>query len=616
MTPKQDYYKVLPSDNGETKGLWHIMIVTLQEKINSILHETQLPKGTAVIKEARELASSITIGRTKFMEKFDVASEYEHKRRCMKEGKIMYHAHIGMNTWSETVDAIQGLYDFAENNGFVVDRAGICLDRRMSLPPELRKSAPQETGPYLETEADWQQVGQAAPIQPHMGDFIIGFPASTINAAAALRAGVTTVGNLSQFFAHEAPMWKRTDITTVETAKSIAMMGALRDKGTMMHSYLDDGFGALFLDCATNAAWGYLEKYIVEDLLGARLAHCVGGLVSDPVKRAGWVFALDEIHNHDCVGSMFYGDTISSDADPEKNRSLTAEYLLWDIMAQLECPTGHAVLPVPFTEALRAPSLDEICEVQLWGREIEHIARRMRPHFDFTASREFAASICARGRRIMVKALAFFEDCGVNIKDPVQLLYVLKKIGPRAFEEEFNPEARPADAKTEHTSIPNDIFTRTLTQVELWRPYYESGDVREKLSGRRALLASTDVHEHGLLLVDRLLAAAGANVENIGAERNPDEVISEAVKREAELIFISTHNGMALEYARNLIDEKTEQDCAIPICMGGVLNQNTDEGFTPVDVSEKLESMGIAVVTDLRLLPEKSLRAFLGQIAQ
>ena len=70
----------------------------------------------------------------------------------------------------------------------------------------------------------------------------------------------------------------------------------------------------------------YLEKYIVEDLLGAKLAHCVGGLVSDPIKRSGWIFALDEIHDHDCIGSMFYGDTISSNMDPEKNRSKHGEH--------------------------------------------------------------------------------------------------------------------------------------------------------------------------------------------------------------------------------------------------------------------------------------------------
>lgn len=583
------------------------MIISLKERIAAILKETPLPKAPAVMDESRRLASEVTIGRTKFMDKYDVSSELEYKRRCVKEGRIMYHAHIGMNTWKETAKALKEVYDFTQRGGFILDRAGICLDRRMSLPPELRKSAPQESGPYLESDCDWREVGQAAPIQPHMGDFIIGFPASTVNAMAALRAGVTTVGNLSQFFAHEAPMWKRTDITTVETAKAIGIMGALRDKGALMHSYLDDGFGALFLDCATSAAWAYLEKYIVEDLLGAKLAHCVGGLVSDPVKRSGWVFALDEIHDHDCIGSMFYGDTISASCVPEENRSLAAEYLIWDIMAQLECPTGHGLMPVPFTEALRAPSLEEICEIQQWAREMERIARRMHPHFDFTASKRFASSICAKGKTIFKNALDFFADCGVDTKDAVQMLYILKKIGPQAFEDELNPGAR--DKKriaAGGAPIPNDIFTRTLEQVDLWKPRYESAEVRAKLAGIKVLLASTDVHEHGLLLIDRLLSAAGTLVDNIGAERNPDEVVSEAAKRGAEMAFISTHNGMALEYARNLLDEMEEENYQIPVCMGGVLNQNTAQGTTPVDVSEELEELGVTVVTDLLLLPERA----------
>ena len=583
-----------------------IMIMTEQrEQIKKLIRSADLPKMEEVLCDSREIASSVKIGRSLFMEKYGVSSELEYKRRSIKERHIMFHAHIGMNTWHETACSLKAAYDFAESNGFIIDRAGICLDRRMSLPKDLRKSAPQESGPYLETREDWMQVGQAAPIQPHMGDFIIGFPASTENAVSALEAGVTTIGNLSQFFAHEAPMWKRKDITTVETVKAIGIMGFLREKGTLMHSYLDDGFGALFLDCSTSAAWAYLEKYIVEDLLGAKLAHCVGGLVSDPVKRSGWIFALDEIHDHDCVGSMFYGDTISSHSDPEKNRALTAEYLLWDIMTQIECPTGHAVLPVPFTEAQRAPSLEEICEVQLWGREIEEIARRMHPHFDFTEPRKFAASVCRKGRRIFNDALSYLEDCGVDTKDAVQMLYVLKSLGPRAFEDTLNPSAKNGTAPAgESLSIPNDIFTKTLEQVDIWTPYFRSREVMEKLSGRRVLLASTDVHEHGLLLIDKLLQQAGCRAVNIGAERNPDEVVLAGVRSGAEIIFISTHNGMALEYARNVLDEMEEQNVSIPICMGGVLNQNTEEGTVPVEVSSDLERMGIGIVTDLRLLPE------------
>jgi len=585
----------------------------LEERIKEILKSADLPKMDTVLMESRDLAASIKIGRSLFMDKYDVSSELEYKRRCMKEDLIMYHAHIGMNTWPETAVALKELYRFAENNDFVMDRAGICLDRRMSLPSSLRKSAPQESGPYLETKDDWMQVGQAAPIQPHMGDFIIGFPASTENAMFALQSGVTTIGNLSQFFAHEAPMWKRRDITTVETVKAIGIMGCFRDRGTLMHSYLDDGFGALFLDCSTSAGWAFLERYIVEDLLGAKLAHCVGGLVSDPVKRSGWVFALDEIHEHDCVGSMFYGDTISADADPEKNRALAAEYLMWDIMTQIECPTGHAVLPVPFTEALRAPALDEICEVQLWGRQIEKIARRMQPHFDFKAPKEFASSVCSKGRKIFSDALDYLDSCGVDTKDAVQLLYVLKSIGPRAFEDAVNPSANSGSVNTsENQLVPNDIFTRTLKQVDIWTPYFSSREVRGMLSGHKILLASTDVHEHGLLLLDKLLKQAGSIVINIGAEKNPDEVVLACASSGAEIILISTHNGMALEYARNLIDEMQEQNISVPLCMGGVLNQNTEEDTVPVDVSCDLESLGIGIVSDLTQLPGCVVRKLAG----
>jgi hypothetical protein len=306
-----------------------------QENVRKIL-ANELPASTAVINEGRHIAKDVHIGRSAFMNKMGVDSELEYKKQCIKTQQIMYHAHIGMNTWQDTTEALAILYKTAEEAGFVIDRAGICLDRRMGLPKNRRDEMPAETGPMLETYEDWIQVGQAVPIQPHMGDFMIGFPASTENTVNALRAGVTTIGNLSQFFSHEVPMWQDHVTTAVETAKAISIMGALRKKGTLVHSYLEDGFGALFYDCATVAGWALLERYIVEDLLGAKLSHCIGGLTSDPVKRAGWIFALHEIHEHEGIGSMIYGDTISFTGDFIQNRGLVAEYLTWDIMAQLE----------------------------------------------------------------------------------------------------------------------------------------------------------------------------------------------------------------------------------------------------------------------------------------
>ena len=229
----------------------------------------------------------------------------------------------------------------------------------------------------------------------------------------------------------------------------------------------------------------------------------------------------------------------------------------------------------------------------------------MHPHIDFSEPKKFAVSVCQKGKRIFNDALSYLEESGVDIKDAVQMLYVLKCLGPRFFEDTFNPSAKSGIADAgESLPIANDIFTRTLEQVDIWTPYFKSDEVTKKLTGRRVLLASTDVHEHGILLIDKLLDRAGCVVINIGAERNPDEVVLASVESKAEIILISTHNGMALEYARNIFDEMEEQNVCFPICMGGVLNQNTEEGTVPIDVSSDLERLGIGIVTDLRLLPE------------
>jgi len=132
------------------------------QKIQSIL-DAELPSGASVVREGRGIAEDIEIGRTAFMDKMGVTSELEYKRQCIKNGHIMYHAHIGMNTWEDTAAALTHLYRVAEESCFVVDRAGLCLDRRMALPRNNRDQVPAETGPMLETDEQWLQVGREVP---------------------------------------------------------------------------------------------------------------------------------------------------------------------------------------------------------------------------------------------------------------------------------------------------------------------------------------------------------------------------------------------------------------------------------------------------------------------
>jgi methylmalonyl-CoA mutase cobalamin-binding subunit len=563
-----------------------------RNKVQDIL-SVNLPSGPAVIEAGRRLAIGIVIGRTAFMRKMGVASEYEYKKQCIRTKKIMYHAHIGMSSWNATADALGFIFQNSKNFGYTLDRAGICLERRMGLPGNFRKNVPAETGPMLDGVEDWMHIGTAVPIQPHMGDFMIGFPASTENTVNALRAGITTIGNLSQFFAHEVPMWQDHVRTVVETVRALSVMGALRDKGAMVHSYLEDGFGALFTDCATIAGWALLERYIVEKLLGGRLSHCIGGLTADPVKRAGWVFALDEIHDHDCVGSMFYGDTISFTQNFTTNRALVSEYLIWDIMAQLECPTGHAVHPLPVSEALRVPSAEEIAESQDLGHRLEETARRLFPHMNFSLSYQFARKVVAEGRRVFESALDGFREAGVDVGDPLQFLYLLKQLGPVAFEEMFGAgQSDSSYFRGRKPVVLTDIFEATTTCFNYHREKISKHVKNNTLEGRHFLIASTDVHEHAILIFDRILTEVGATMTYLGAEKNPDTIVLEACRHKVDAILLSTHNGMALEYAKMLKEELKKKKLELPVIMGGVLNQKVKDRPLPIDVSKDLKELG------------------------
>jgi len=564
----------------------------IEQRIIQFVAE-ELPGFNTVVRSGRDSAMQINPGTSAFLEKYDCGSEQEYKRQCMKDGHIMYHAHIGMNDMPATARALQHIYTHLDAQGFRMDRAGFAVDRRMGLPRGLQSSAAAETGPMLTSVEDWSLLAWAAPVQPHLGDFMIGQPASLANTLNALRTGCTTIGNLSQFFTFEAPGWKDRLATSVETVKAIAVLGWFREQGMMLHSYLEDGYGALFKQCSTVAAWAMLEHYIVEELLGAKLSHCIGGLTSDPIKRAGWVLALQRIHKGEHVGSMIYGDTISFGPDFDKNRARTAEYLLWDILVQMHCPSGHAVLPLPVTEAIRIPSAEEILEAQCFGRQVEETATRLYPHVDFSAAQTFADSVCEDGNRIYENALQGLKQCGVDCRNPVQMLYVLKNLGAQDFETLFADDVNLA------ASVHTDMFLLSQSVLDDYRPLFESAEMRLKMQGKQLLLASSDVHEHAIGALAQLLSEAGAEVINLGAEQTPQDLVKQLIRRSADAVLLSTHNGMALEYARELKAAMESHQIALPVVLGGVLNQKVADATLPVAVLEDLKQLGFHTAISL-----------------
>ena len=563
-----------------------------------------LPDFNVLRGQSRDLAAQISIGRSAFLDSYGVSSELEYKQQAIRDKRIMYHAHIGMNDMDSTAAAIACIHQQLTARGFCLDRAGFALDRRMGLPAELRAAAAAETGPMLERQDDWSALAQSAPIQPHLGDFMIGQPASVANTIEALRIGCTTIGNLSQFFTFAAPGWNDHEATAVQTYQAMALLAEFRDQGVMLHSYLEDGFGALFKYCSSVAGWAMLERYIVEELIGARLAHCIGGLTTSPLKRAGWVLALHEIHQREQVGSMIYGDTISFGLEFEKNRAVTAEYLMWDILIQLHAPSGHAVLPLPVTEAIRIPSADEIIEAQLFGRQVEASARRLYPHVDFSAAEGFAEIVCRQGRQVFDNALAGLTDLGVDIRNPLQMLFVLKKLGAQGFEELFSTGLEATDSPV------TDMYAMAQDVVTEHRPLFIEESFRNRVKDKRFVVASSDVHEHAAGALAQLLSDAGASVVYLGAEQNPGDLIAALQANPVDALLLSTHNGMALEYANQLKQLLDAASLSLPVIMGGVLNQKTSDHSLPVPVIDELKMLGLHPAISLpglvRLLPDKS----------
>nr|MBC7243843.1 hypothetical protein [Chloroflexota bacterium] len=560
------------------------------DEIKAIVQEAKriLPSWEEVSAEAQERASKVEIGRTLFFKEHGVSSEIEYKRRAMRQGTIMLHAHIGLDSWEETKTALLYLHDEMSKRDSRIDRFGLCLDRVMGYPPEMRGSVPRETGPQLKSLEDWMEVGQVVPIQPHAGDFMIGFPASMVNTENALRAGITTIGNLSQYFAHGLPQWSDEVTTTVETAKALYVMGRLKDKGTLVHSYLDDGFGSLLNDYADIAGWAYLEKYIVEELFEAKLAHCFGGVTADPLMRVAWVMIIKDIHGEDCVGSMWYGDTISFSEDLDRNLGLNAEYLLWDMVAQLVCPTGHALVPLPVTEAIRIPSAQEILQVHVLARRVEDSARHLAPYLDLTQAKAIKDRLIEAGRGVFERTLGGLQAQGVDIHNPLEMLFVLKKMGAERFEREYGAGALDDTWPRGRKPIQlTDMFARTYQTSQAIIAQLQQTERTAKI-----VIASTDVHEHALFIIRRALDAMGMMPIMAGSEKSPADIIKIASNETADAIVVGTYNGLALEIGKALRSEMDRVGLKVPLFMGGKLNQAVEGQALPVDVSDEIAALG------------------------
>ncbi|WP_301860938.1 cobalamin-dependent protein [uncultured Megasphaera sp.] len=566
----------------------------MEPLIKKNLVPNEVPDTADILARAEREAAGLSIGTTLFMKHYGVSSEAEYKKKRMAEGKIMHHAHIGWNSWEETAKGFQYIYDELTNKrGITLDRFGVALDWVMGVPETMRHKVMQGGSLVFKTPEEWEAVGQVVPIQPHFGDHMIGSLNSTENAKLALHAGVTTMGNIAQYYTYEYPgglMSKEERVINMTTA--IALMARFKDQGALIHSNLDDGFGAMFHDLANLCGWAMLERYIVEDLLGARLSHCFGNLFSDPILRIIFLMAMDVINTHRSPGSMLYGNTIDFSEDYNRNYAALCSFVLADTCGQMMVPTGHAVTPIPITEAIRIPSVDEIIQVHITANMLEEKAKHYQLYLDREKMEVQKERLVIGGQIFFERVLNGLDDMGIDIRNPNELFLALKAMGPATLEEHFGAGKKDSHAMRGRIPIkPTDIvWTIGQKKEQICR---NIPGLEHSLDGVNAIVACTDVHEFGKEIVKAILLKAGMHVFDLGANVSPQELADAVIETGSSFILISTFNGIALTYAKDVLDCLKRNDLSACVIMGGLLNENKDGQALPVEVHEELTKLGI-----------------------
>lgn len=560
-----------------------------------IFPEAALPSAAEVIARGRARARDSQVRPGRFLTHHAVPSEAEYKRRRMAEGVVMQHAQIGYRDKAKSRRAWFEIWEALDKQGLRVDRYGICLDWSMGYPRAQRGKIGRGTGMILEEIEDFVALTAEAPVAPHFGDFVIGMPSAVENTIAALAAGATSVGNLGQYFTFRLPEWNDDVATTETTLEALALMAA-QPVEVLIHSNLDDGFAPLFTDLSCTYGAALLERHIVEDLIGGRLSHCFGNTFTDPATRLAFQRALAR-GREKIPGTMIYGNTVVYEADKISNYGGLSAYLLADALGQRLMPSGHAINPVPITEGVRIPDIDEVIDVQLVCAKLVEQSELWLPMVDLPGTDRIADAIVEGGERFKLRVLEGLRAAGVQTDDAFELLLAIRRIGPKKLEELFGPgREEKGTPRGRRPHVPSTTMTALARAAEKKIRQLDA-PMREDIAGAglKAVVACTDVHEYGKILIEEILRGLGVTIIDAGVHAEPENLLRKAREGGADVIALSTYNGVALDYVEQLKATMIAAQLQLPVFIGGRLNQVPQNSNTslPVDVSKDIAAAGM-----------------------
>lgn len=306
--------------------------------------------------------------------------------------------------------------------------------------------------------------------------------------------------------------------------------------------------------------------------------------------------AMWEINTFKTPGSMIYGNTTDFGGNFPSNYSALASFTMADIIGQRKWPTGCAVTGIPVTEAIRVPSVQEIIDAHMSMKTTMEKAEYYAKYIDFDLIEEQANTLVVAGNTFFERVINALDDLGVDINHPGQVMAMLKAIGAEQLEINFGAGKKDANAMRGRVPVwPTNIIAK-INDAGDELVSNVKGLEKKPLQGVNVVMASTDIHVFGKEVIKRLLREAGANIYDLDQSVPTQEVIDTAVETESKVLCISTHNGMAYGYAKELSDKLKEAGLDdVLVIMGGLLNEALPGKNLPEDVSGLVAELGFNV---------------------
>ena len=558
-----------------------------------------------LVAQGREIGSGIPDRVSRFCEENGYDHYVQFRREKMEEGKVLWALVVGRATLENQVKAVKTVYDYAHSRGRD-DVYFQCIASPLNaLPRDMREKAPKTTSYVMYEPGDWLAHSEAAPIDIGFGDHHLAVPNGIETTVNALNAGASRVGEFSQFIWRHpgfSDEYERCKIVV----KSLGIASAKAKNMLTVNTYPEDSLGGYFMDCVSIVAYTLLESRIVQDLCGARMSLSFGGLLGSIESRIGVATAIHKLLGNDehLILTYFNNSTHQSwDHDLVSNYSLTSHECLMEIIAERHYKMGITINPVAITEKLQVPTLEEQLNVYEVGRRMEEFAKDWEKYIDFSKWDEIRDTMAEQAEVMYANMIEGLTDAGMNVDDPLELMLFLQNVDYAKFEQIFHPSTYNKDSTDLDVFYPTAMGETTLEMKNaILKDMMEKGYNENTLKGIKVALAAGDCHTYGLICVESVLNALGADVENGSVDLSPVELLDFADENGLEKVAVSVHNGQSLDYAKQLLALQKERDKNYTFFMGGRLNTILEGDSVPTEVGDRINELGVHATNDFEEL--------------